>query len=175
MPNEKTKTYRQHLKDYFYGPPRDRDHWEPFYVKTIATGFISEHISPYAIETATDPYLRGKIWELLFGVEPNGGPIKLFYMDKNDEKIFIERSRSGQKERYLVPKSDHQEPGSFRLLDDLFNAMHYFFRVEWSSDAYRINTNEEAIMRLCLDLKEKYKLNTNAVMSGKIPASPHFL
>jgi hypothetical protein len=79
-------------------------------------------------------------------------------MDKNDENIFIERSRSGQKERYPVPKSDHQEPGSFRLLDDLFNAMHYFFRVEWSSDAYRINTNEEAIMRLCLDLKEKYKL-----------------
>jgi hypothetical protein len=164
MSDEEPKTYKQQLKNYFYGPPASWDLWLPHEAKSLSFCPESFH-SPYEVMTSTDPWLRKMIWELLFGEEPHGGPIKVFFMDKNEENLIIEKSRSGHDERYVIPKPDNQEPGSFLLydlryilIDGLFDAMHRFFRVKWSGDFPEFNTEKDAVMRLCLDLKEKYEI-----------------
>jgi hypothetical protein len=174
MSGEETNTYKQQLKDYFYGPPASWDVWLPDYTKALTFCPESFH-SPYEIMAVTDPWLRKVIWELLFGEKPHGGPIKVFFMDKNDEKLMIEKSRSGHDERYVIPKEDNHKLGSFllddlgfKLIDGLFNAVHFFFRTKWSGDAPEINTEKDAVMRLCLDLKHKYEIFND--LSDKISA-----
>jgi hypothetical protein len=56
MSDEEPKTYKQQLKNYFYGPPVSWDMWLPNYANSFSIDPESFQ-SPYEAMTSTDPWL----------------------------------------------------------------------------------------------------------------------